>query len=190
MNIFIIKLALKIINKIKTFILHSLKFAAVCVQPLTAAVRKLSSAVINFSTVSDNLFLQQNSEIESIHSGASKTVNRHRRQISLDTILFILEAANCRWLWVRLASMRFIFPSSVSLLPPAFSILMHNVVFNSVSWHLISLNKLKLMLLWAVQHCYDVWCCPNVGVINVGQPSDMPAQHWFNVSYLRGYPFN
>ena len=47
------------------FILHSLKFAAVCMLPLTAAARKLS-------TVSDSLFSQQNSGIESIHSGAPK----------------------------------------------------------------------------------------------------------------------
>ena len=40
-NIFI-QLALKIINRIKTFILHSLEFAAVRMLPFTAATRKLS----------------------------------------------------------------------------------------------------------------------------------------------------
>ena len=62
-NIFF-QFALKIINKIKTFILHSLKLAAVCMLPLTAATRKLEQS----STVQR----YQNSGIESIHSGASK----------------------------------------------------------------------------------------------------------------------
>ena len=37
-----IQLALKIIDKIKTFFLHLLKFAAVCILPLTVAIHKLS----------------------------------------------------------------------------------------------------------------------------------------------------
>ena len=45
-NIFI-QLGLKIINKIKKFILHLLKFAALYILPLTAATCKLSLPVIN-----------------------------------------------------------------------------------------------------------------------------------------------
>ena len=100
-NIFI-QLAVKIINKLKPFILHSCKFAAVYMLPLTASTRKLSWAVINFSTVSDSLFSQQNSGIASIHSGASKNglgVGDRSRWSSY------FSSANCRWLWVQHCTM-------------------------------------------------------------------------------------
>ena len=93
----LIQLAVKMKNKIKPFILHSFKFAAVYMLPLTASTRKLSWAVINFSTVSDSLFSQQHSGIASIHSGASKN--------GLGVEDRFRWSSYSRWLWVQHCTM-------------------------------------------------------------------------------------
>ena len=70
--------------------------------------------------------------------------------------------------------MRFIFSLSVSLLRPAFSISMHNLVFNGdFDVSVMSLNKLNVTASSSTKNVVMLTQCWFI----VGQSSDMPAQH-------------